>query len=41
MIKYIKSNSEYFVFINKYKNKYNIISVEPLKKNIKVNYEKK
>ena len=41
MIKYIKNNNEYFTFINKYKGKYNIISVEPLKRSIKVNYEKK
>lgn len=40
MIKYIKSNYEYFKFINKNKDKYKIISVKPLLRTIKVQYEK-
>ena len=41
MKKYIKDSRGYFEFINKYKDKYNIISVKPLKNNIKVEYEKR
>lgn len=40
MKKYIKNSRGYFDFINKYKDKYNIISVKPLKNSIKVEYEK-
>ena len=40
MIKYIKNNYEYFKFINKNKNKSRILSVKPLLRSIKVEYEK-
>jgi len=41
MKKYIKDSRGYFEFINKYKEKYNILSVKPLKNSIKVEYEKR
>lgn len=41
MKKYIKDSRGYFEFINRYKEKYNIISVKPLKNCIKVEYEKR
>jgi len=41
MKKYIKDSRGYFEFINKYKEKYNIIIVKPLKNSIKVEYEKR
>jgi len=41
MKKYIKDNRGYFEFINNYKEKYNIVSVKPLKNSIKVEYEKR
>lgn len=41
MKKYFKNNGGYFEFINKYKDKYNILTVKPLKNSIKVEYEKR
>lgn len=41
MKKYIKDSRGYFEFINRYKEKYNIISVKLLKNSIKVEYEKR
>ena len=41
MIKYFKTNKEFFEFINKNKDKYNFIKVKPLKNSIKVEYDKK
>lgn len=41
MKKYIKDSRGYFEFINRYKEKYKIISVKPLKDSIKVEYEKR
>lgn len=39
MIKYLKTNRDYFNFIKK--DKYNILIVKPLKNSIKVEYEKR
>ena len=41
MIKYLKSNNDYFKFINDKKNLYNIRQVKLLKSRIRVDYEKK
>ena len=41
MIKYFKNNTEFFKFIEKFKDKYNFIKVKPLKNSIKVEYEKR
>lgn len=41
MIKYFYTSKEYFDFVNKYKEKYDIIKVKCLKKSIKVEYEKR
>ena len=40
MIKYFKSNNEYFKFCNLIKDKYRVIIVKPLKNRIRVEYEK-
>lgn len=41
MKKYIKDSRGYFDFIKRYKDKYNILIVKPLKHSIKVEYERK
>lgn len=41
MKKYIKDSRGYFDFIKRYKDKYNILIVKPLKNSIKVEYEKR
>lgn len=41
MVKYFKSNEDFFEFINKSKDKVNVIKVEILKTRIKVSYERK
>lgn len=41
MKKYIKDSRGYFDFIKRYKEKYNILIVKPLKNSIKVEYEKR
>ena len=41
MVKIFNESREYFDFINKYKEKYNILKVKCLKKSIKVEYEKR
>lgn len=38
MVRYFKNNMEYFNFINKYKDKFNIEEVKILKTRIKVIY---
>ena len=41
MKKYIKTNNDYFEFINKNKEKYEVLNVKILKNSIKVEYERK
>lgn len=41
MKKYIKTNNDYFEFINKNKEKYEVLRVKILKNSIKVEYERK
>lgn len=41
MIKYFKTNKEYFIFYENNKDRYRIIKVKPLKNSIKVEYDEK
>ena len=41
MRKYFKNNLKYFNYINKNKNKINVIEVKPIKNSIRLVYQKK
>ena len=41
MIKYFKTNDEFFKFMKEKASKYHIIKVKPLKRSIRLEYEKK